>query len=91
MGGQAIDGQPGEIGMVARFIVAEVSKNYPGTGFVYSALPVAETLAGRFEQVINFNLDRGYRLHSWRFSQINTSDGSLNETIVAVFEPVETA
>ena len=73
--------------MTSKFIVAEISKNWPATGFVYSPmLEVAETLTGRFEQVINHNLERGYELHSWKYSQINASDGSLNETIIAIFK-----
>jgi hypothetical protein len=62
-----------------KFIVAEVSQNWPAAGHT-------DTVSGKFEQVINYNLKRGYKLHSWKFNQIVDSDGNLNETIIAVFE-----
>ena len=66
---------------MTRFIVAEVSKNWTRSG------PVQETtLSQMFETIIAINLSRGYRLHSWKLSQINDDLGALNETIVAVFE-----
>jgi hypothetical protein len=50
-------------------IVAEVSKNWPEMS--------ADTtlLSQRFETVIQHNRERGYKLHSWRFSQ----NGGLRE------------
>ena len=67
------------------FIVAEVSKNWrdgvettPGTGL----------LSQQFERVINVNYARGYVLHSFQLHRETWPDGSLNETIVAVFQRV---
>lgn len=70
------------------FIVAEVSKNWPLEGTFL--------LSQGFEQVIETNHQRGYRLHSWRMSRVVLSNpgqlysGDINETIIAVFEKVYT-
>jgi hypothetical protein len=63
------------------FIVAEVSKNWPEND--HDGMP--RLLSERFEAVIERNLQRGYRLHSWRLSQWSPEPGYLNETIIAVF------
>jgi hypothetical protein len=64
-----------------RFIVAEVSKNWIngdelGVGLV----------AERFEDVIEVNRQRGYRLLTFSLHRLITAPQELNETIVAVFE-----
>ena len=59
-------------------IVAEVSKNYPQGGN-----PLA--LSQMFEQAIEHNRRRGYRLRDWQLSRVVGGD-YINETIVAVFE-----
>lgn len=66
---------------IDRFIVAELSKNWTSEGPV-----TPELLAEKFEQSINFNDNRGYELRSWRLHRMTDSVGSLNETIIAVFE-----
>jgi hypothetical protein len=66
--------------MSQHFIVAEVSKNWPQPRDSDELI-----LAERFEMVINRNLARGYRLHSWRLDR-HTDNEVLNETIIAVFE-----
>lgn len=68
--------------MSGRFIVAEVSRNWPGAGTL---------LSERFEAMIEVNLLRGYTLHSWHLNRVETGaeipgETVLNETIVAVFE-----
>jgi hypothetical protein len=70
-----------------RTIVAEVSKTWKAAEFGRQAPPPEECLGGRFELVVATNEARGYRLASWRFSQVFTGD-ALVETIVAVFEYV---
>lgn len=68
-----------------QFIVAEVSKNW--TGQWVGPLPSpSDILCGRFEQVIEHNRKRGYRLHSWNIHRLMVDKDSLNETIIAVFE-----
>lgn len=62
-----------------QFIVAEVSKNWAG------GPQTSPLLANRFEEVINTNLERGYRLHSFKLDRVFTGH-ELNETIIAVFE-----
>ena len=60
------------------FIVAEVSTNWVnGQG-----TPIAH----RFEEVIEFNRQRGYVLHSFQFHQMTLGPDTLIETIVAVFQ-----
>jgi hypothetical protein len=68
-----------------KFIVAEISKNWPEED-----IPgMRRLLAERFEDVIAHNLARGYRLHSWRLDRFSLEPGTLNETIIAVFERTE--
>lgn len=62
-----------------KFIVAEVSKNWD------KQTPVAELLSQKFEEVINVNSERGYKLIDWKISSV-VSEGVLNETIIAIFE-----
>jgi hypothetical protein len=75
---------------VQRYIVAEVSKNWPEEQ--------PRLLAELFEEIINTNWHRGYRLHSWKLHRFTppptaTAEGivQLNETIVAVFEQIAKA
>lgn len=66
-----------------RFIVAEVSKIWG------SSSPPVDTLATRFDRVIEVNRARGYELHSWKLTSVVTGpveDPIITETIVAVFE-----
>lgn len=68
--------------MQERFIVAEISKNWPEED-----MPGGPRFLGqRFEAVINRNWARGYSLHSWHVNRIWRSADELNETIIAVFE-----
>lgn len=69
-----------------RFIVAELSKNWeaPVPG---QSSPPPVLLAHAFEQLLNINFARGYRLWTWQLHRILHPNGNeLNETIVAVFE-----
>jgi hypothetical protein len=67
----------------AEFIVAEVSKNWPDP----SADP--SFLCHKFEEVIAFNWERGYVLHSFDLNRYQVSPGVMNETIIAVFRRVQ--
>lgn len=72
-----------------RFIVAEVAKNWIA-GQPVSDLPVIGEL---FEIVIERNFDRGYELHSFSLHRMMTGDplmDALNETIIAVFQRIDT-
>lgn len=62
-----------------KFIVAEISKKWPSED-------PRLLLSHRFEQVINHNLERGYKLHSWKLISAFPNTETLYETIVAVFE-----
>lgn len=66
------------------FIVAEVSTNWP------KPWPVGpnELIAAKFEDVINVNCKRGYKLHSFQLFRLLVDVEQMNETIVAVFEKV---
>lgn len=68
------------------FIVAEISKNWvngwPADG---RNVPISEI----FEEVLNVNHRRGYRLLSFQLHRVNPDPESLNETIVAVFERID--
>lgn len=69
-----------------RFIVAEISKNWPEQ---HDERGMRRLLAERFEDVIDTNHERGYRLVDWKLDRFHwEQDGEthLNETIVAVFE-----
>lgn len=72
----------GKFGPPNKFIVAEVSKNWPD-----DADPTI--LCQRFEHIINVNWHRGYKLHSYTLHQLITAPGHMNETIIAVFEKRE--
>lgn len=62
-----------------QFIVAEISKTWT------TETPVNDIIASKFEQVINFNYNRGYMLKDWKaFSSFNHNQ--LTETIIAIFE-----
>ena len=65
--------------MTDKFIVAEITKNWE------KGTPVSDLIAQRFEEVINVNIARGYKLIDWRLSSSQT-DNLLTETIVAIFE-----
>lgn len=76
------------------FIVAEVSKNWvvpsqcpdrPQDNYPPDGKPF---LCSQFENVINYNRGRGYRLHSFQLHRVMTGDGVMNETIVAVFQRI---
>lgn len=66
------------------FIVAEVSTNWPKAWPV----PQREHLGSKFEEVIEHNRQRGYRLHSFQVSQVITAPEQMTETIIAVFQKV---
>jgi hypothetical protein len=67
-----------------QFIVAEISKNWQdGREMQPSGL-----IARQFEEVIEANRQRGYRLHSFTLHRLLTGPSEMNETIVAVFERV---
>jgi hypothetical protein len=68
------------------FIVAEVSKNWKGKFPSGGKVDFQDMLSGRFERVIARNLQRGYRLHSFRLHRLMTEPDCLNETIIAVFQ-----
>lgn len=67
------------------FIVAEVSTNWPKPWPV----PRPEYIGHKFEQVIEHNRRRGYRLVTFDVSRVMQSADEMNETIIAVFEKVE--
>ena len=67
---------------MARFIVAEITKNWePNT-------PVSDLLSQKFEGVININVDRGYKLVDWRLTSAYTGE-CFTETIIAIFERID--
>jgi len=86
--------------MRQRFIVAEISKNWPEAAMeeaFWGAHPDAirapngmrRLLAERFEDVISTNHERGYALKDWKYSRVVTGtplNPEYNETIIAVFE-----
>lgn len=61
-------------------IVAEISKSW------VNGVPKTDTelISARFEDVIETNDRRGYRLESWKFSQVMLTP-VMSETIIAVF------
>lgn len=71
--------------MVTQFIVAEVSKNWDR-----GMSPEPAMLCEKFEEVIEFNRCRGYRLYSFQLHRLVTGPGAMNETIIAVFERGQT-
>jgi hypothetical protein len=56
-------------------IVAEVSKNWPGSDIL---------LSERFEEVITDNAECGFALESWQLTSTSKGD-ELTESIIAVF------
>jgi hypothetical protein len=64
--------------MTRRYIVAEVSKNWPEEQ--------PKLLAELFEDIINTNWERGYKLLSWQLHRFSPQADQINETIIAVFE-----
>jgi hypothetical protein len=62
-----------------KFIVAEVTKNWP------SGTPVNNLLSQQFETVINVNVQRGYKLIDWKIN-VSSHPDLLTETIIAIFE-----
>lgn len=66
------------------FIVAEIATNWPKAWPV----PTNELLAGKFEEVIEHNLAKGYRLHSFQVHRLMVRPEEMNETLIAVFEKV---
>lgn len=67
--------------MDARYIVAELSRNY-----AEHEPPPLPPLGVLFEAALSANEKRGYRLHTWRMTQTVVKPGTLTATIVAVFE-----
>lgn len=73
-----------------RFIVAEISKTW------HECQEDQRHVRELFEECIEFNLARGYRLHSWSYGSCAYTDQGIDgiavnvqETIVAVFERIE--
>lgn len=66
------------------FIVAEISKNW-----INGESVTVPMLCEQFEHVIDVNRRRGYRLHSFQLHRLRISDEQMNETIIAVFETVD--
>jgi len=65
-----------------KFIVAEVSKSWT------DPTTIKEILSQKFEQVVNVNYDRGYKLVDWNISSV-VHEGVLTETIIAIFERMD--
>lgn len=65
------------------FIVAEVSKNWKGRE---PHIPGTKLIAMLFEDCIAYNLERGYKLHSFTLNRLICGPDEMNETIIAVFE-----
>lgn len=66
-----------------RVIVAEISKNW-----TIDRARQTTILSQDFERVINANERRGYSLKDWKLSTV-CHNGTINETIVAIFERLE--
>lgn len=67
-----------------KFIVAEVAKTWSPSE---QDRPI---ISEKFEYVINQNFARGYALREWKLSShFNVENKSLLETIVAVFELID--
>lgn len=73
--------------MRATRIVAEVSVNWPQQTPTPDLVKPTATgvISNRFENVIAHNEQRGYKLESWKFSQVCLDKDHMVETIVAVF------
>lgn len=67
---------------IPHFIVAEISKTWHRE----DVQPAEGWIARLFEQVIEVNLCRGYRLLTFQLDRCVINADELNETIVAVFE-----
>lgn len=67
--------------MPKKFIVAEVSKNW-----VKGTSRSPETLCEQLERILEVNEARGYRLFKFALTQVMTEPGTMNETIIAVFQ-----
>lgn len=65
-----------------KFIVAEISKSWT------DPTSIKEILSQKFEQVINVNYNRGYKITDWKISSI-IHEGVLTETIIAIFERID--
>lgn len=65
--------------MVREFIVAEITKNWT------KETPVSDLLSHKFEEVINVNADRGYKLTDWKLTSAVHQE-VLTETIIAIFQ-----
>lgn len=71
--------------MKPRYIVAEISKNWPSD----DPRPI---ISAQFEDVINLNFERGYRLIDWKIDRVVAdSMGRMNETIIAIFALEQTS
>lgn len=66
-----------------QFIVGEVSKNWTGGKEDFATGPLCQ----QFENVIEVNRVRGYRLHSFQVHRLMVGS-CMNETVIAVFERV---
>lgn len=62
-----------------RFIVAEITKNWNENTLIH------DLIGQKFEAVININYKRGYNLSEWNLTSV-IKDGTLIETIIAIFE-----
>lgn len=67
-----------------RFIVAEISKNYLNGMPAFATPP----LSIAFEEIVNVNAQRGFRLVQFQLHRMMVNATDLNETIIAVFENV---
>jgi hypothetical protein len=68
----------------ARFIVGEISKTWERL-----EITEGDIICRQFEQMIAYNLSRGYLLHSFQLNRIMESPTRMNETLIAVFERLE--
>lgn len=66
-----------------KFIVAEITKNWT------NGTAIENLLSQKFEKVINVNAERGYKLTDWKFNTVVNGE-SLTETIIAIFELLQT-
>lgn len=74
---------------IKQFIVAEISKNWERAVYVGDTSNLAAAgllVSNMFERVIEVNLERGYKLHSFEVHRLMVGPDDMNETIIAVFE-----
>lgn len=64
-------------------IVAEISKNWTN-----GQSPTLRLISEQFEDVIEINFQRGYKLHSFKINVYAPFPHTINETIIAVFERI---